>query len=153
MKGLLIIIFSFLFSISYAQVIQGRIIDEEENPIEYVSVRVLKIEDSSVVTGAYTDLDGFFSIDKINPEVYLVRITYSSLETIDRKVDLTTKKLFDFGTVQMKMDKAIDIDEVTVTGSLDVLKAGIDKKVYSVEDDLTSKGGTVNDILNNIPSI
>lgn len=153
MKGLLIIIFSFLFSISYAQVIQGRIIDEEENPIEYVSVRVLRIEDSSVVTGAYTDLDGFFSIDKINPEVYLVRITYSSLETIDRKVDLTTKKLFDFGTIQMKMDKSIDIEEVTVTGSLDVLKAGIDKKVYAVEDDLTSKGGTVNDILNNIPSI
>ncbi len=53
----------------------------------------------------------------------------------------------------MKLDQTIDLDEVTAAGSLDVLKAGIDKKVYSVAEDLTSKGGNVSDILNNIPSI
>lgn len=153
MNYILFVILLFLTSFSFSQTIQGKIVDGEENPIEYASVRVMKISDSSVVTGAYTDSQGFFVIDKIEPEVYLIRITYASLETIDKRADLSTKKLMDYGVIQMKMDKTIDIEEVTVSGSLDVLKAGIDKKVYNVEDDLTSKGGTVNDVLNNIPSI
>jgi len=153
MRFLFIILFSILAFASVSQTIQGKIVDAEDHPIEYASVRVLSSTDSSVVTGAYTDPDGFFIVDKINSGLYLVRITYSSLETIDKQVDLRTKKNIDFGVIQMKTDKTVDIEEVTVSGSLDVLKAGIDKKVYSVEDDLTSKGGTVNDVLNNIPSI
>lgn len=153
MKYLLIVFFVALVHLAHCQSIQGIVMDVEEHPIEYASVRVLNTLDSSVVTGAYTDAEGVFFIDKITAGVYLVRISYSSLETIDRRIDLTVKKNIDFGIVQMKMDKTIDIEEVTVSGSLDVLKAGIDKKVYNVEDDLTSKGGTVNDVLNNIPSI
>ena len=138
---------------AFGQVIQGQIVDSENNPIEYASVRLMSPLDSSVVTGAYTNEEGNFLIDRIEAQTYLVRITYSSLETIDQTIELDHNKTIDLGIIQMKLDKTINLEEVTATGSLDILKAGIDKKVYSVEEDLTSRGGSVNDILNNIPSI
>ena len=154
MRGsVLAIIIVVLSHFSYSQSIKGTIVDSENNPIEYASIRAMRPSDSSVVSGAYSDIDGNFIIDNIAQATYLVRITYSSLETVDQLVDLGKSKNTDLGTVQMKLDQTINLDEVVAAGSLDVLKAGIDKKVYSVEDDLTSKGGSVNDILNNIPSI
>jgi outer membrane receptor protein involved in Fe transport len=38
-------------------------------------------------------------------------------------------------------------------GKQDILKSGIDKKVYNVGQDLTLRGGTANDVLKNLPSI
>ncbi len=154
MRSFFLAVISFVVvHFSFGQSIQGTIVDSEGNPIEYASVRVMSPNDSSVITGAYTDIDGNFLIDNVKQELYLLRITYSSLETVDQLVDLQRSKNFNLGTVEMKLDQTIDLEEVVAAGSLDVLKAGIDKKVYSVEDDLTSKGGSVNDILNNIPSI
>ncbi len=153
MRIVLLAVCAIFAQLSFGQSIQGSIVDREGNPIEYVSIRVMSPSDSSVVTGAYSDIEGKFLIDNIEQQRYLLRITYSSMETIDQLVNLEESKNIDLGVVQMKLDKTINLDEVVAAGSLDVLRAGIDKKVYSVEDDLTSKGGSVNDILNNIPSI
>ncbi len=43
--------------------------------------------------------------------------------------------------------------EFEVVGNMDVLKAGIDKKIYNVGEDLSVKGGTANDILTRLPSV
>ena len=53
----------------------------------------------------------------------------------------------------MKIDKSLELEGVYAVGSLDALKAGIDKKIYSTSDDLTSRGGSALDALGNIPSI
>lgn len=150
-----LITLSLLFFVlsAKAQSIQGKIVDVQNNPIEYASVRLMDLSDSSVVTGAYSDSSGVFLIENVKLGTYFIRISYSSLETIDREIELTARKKMELGIIQMKLDKTIDLGEVTATGSLDVLKAGIDKKVYSVADDLTAQGGNVTDILNNIPSI
>jgi len=134
-----------------AQRIQGKIVDAEKNPLEYASVRLMNTIDSTVISGAYTDVDGNFVIDNVAQAVYFIRISYANLETRDVNADLLNQSNLQLGTIELELDQTIDLDEVTAAGSLDVLKAGIDKKVYSVADDLTSKGGNVSDILNNIP--
>jgi outer membrane receptor protein involved in Fe transport len=153
MKYFILIFFTALAIAANSQSIEGTIVDSEKTPIEYASVRLMNISDSTVVTGAFTDVSGFFLIENILGDAYFIRITYANLETRDIKVDLSVEKNLQLETIQMKLDKTINLDEVTASGSMDVLKAGIDKKVYSVAEDLTSKGGNVSDILNNIPSI
>ncbi|MEJ6582707.1 MAG: outer membrane beta-barrel protein, partial [Crocinitomicaceae bacterium] len=153
MKYFVLIFFTALAIAANSQSIEGTIVDSEKTPIEYASVRLMNISDSTAVTGAFTDVSGFFLIENILEDTYFIRITYANLETLDIKVNLSVEKNLQLETIQMKLDKTINLDEVTASGSLDVLKAGIDKKVYSVAEDLTSKGGSVSDILNNIPSI
>lgn len=153
MRYIIFTIISFISIGIHAQGIQGKIVDAEKNPIEYASVRLMDIVDSTVVTGAYTGIAGDFTIDNIPQAAYFIRISYANFETRDMEVDLLDDKILQLGTIELKFDQTIDLDEVTAAGSLDVLKAGIDKKVYSVADDLTAQGGNVSDILNNIPSI
>lgn len=137
-----------------AQQISGKVIDATEAPIEFGSVRLFSLPDSTVKTGAYTDIDGNFLLDEFPPGNYFVKVTFASHEAqIIGPFEIKKSEKKKLGTIQMQLDKAINLDEVTVTGSLDELKSGIDKKIYSVEQDISVRGGTANDVLNNIPSI
>ncbi|NRA11688.1 MAG: TonB-dependent receptor [Crocinitomicaceae bacterium] len=153
MRELLIILFLSSSFIVSSQVITGKVMDEE-GALEFASIRLFNPEDSTVTYGIFTSEDGSFRLDEVKPGNYYLKITFTNFAdyVVDPfVVDKTQER--DLGEIKLEIDKALEIDGVFVDGSLDVLKAGIDKKIYKVQDDITSKGGTVNDVLNNIPSI
>lgn len=150
MKYSILFILLFLYSYLSAQEIRGIVVDESNLPLEYAKVKVLR-SDSSSVGGAFSDEKGRFLINELKPEKYIIQISLPPFANVVKNVEL--KKNVDLGTITMKMDKTLELEGVVAKGSLDVLKAGIDKKIYSTQDDLMSQGGTVQDILNNIPSI
>ncbi|TNE72174.1 MAG: TonB-dependent receptor [Bacteroidetes bacterium] len=149
-KYLFLLITISCFPFLYAQQISGDVYDNEGNPLEYVKVKVLSI-DSAVVSGAFTDINGHFEIAGVQPGNYILQLSLPPFKIIERNVEL--KNVINLGKIAMEMDNTLELEGVVAKGSRDVLKAGIDKKIYSTQDDLTSKGGTVQDILNNIPSI
>lgn len=152
MRYLIIALFlQFTYS-AIAQSIEGNVVDAENTPVEFASVRVFNLPDSSVIGGSYTDSLGRFLIKPVVKGDYFIKVTFAgfSEKTFPVTVKIGKNKI---APIQMEIDQTLSLDEVTASGSLDVLKAGIDKKTYSVEDDLSSKGGTVADVLNNIPSV
>jgi outer membrane receptor protein involved in Fe transport len=123
--------------------------------MEYVSFRLFSVKDSSVAAGVFTDPDGRFNLEQLTYGNFYGKLTFSGYETItinDIKITASIKSV-NLGTYKMIIDKTIDFEEVKVVGQLDVLKAGIDKKIYNVGEDISVKGGTANDVLNNIPSV
>ncbi len=144
----------FLTNYSIAQTIQGQIFDENNVVVEYASIRLLKIADSTVISGIYSDENGRFEIDiPRNSPASFLKITFANYLPYYVNIPETKKKVIELPKIQLELDESLELEEVTASGSLDALKTGIDKKVYQVGEDLTSKGGTVNDVLNNIPSI
>jgi outer membrane receptor protein involved in Fe transport len=164
MKFFLAIIYLLLGFISYSQkpsspsdgVIFGKIIDTKTNQaIEYVAVRLLNVKDSSVVSGLFTDMDGKFNFQNVAYKKYLIKISSAGfLSKIISDVSVSgSAKIYNVGTIKLEVDKALQLDEVKVVGQMDVLKSGIDKKVYNVAEDISVRGGTVNDILSRLPSV
>jgi outer membrane receptor protein involved in Fe transport len=137
-------------------ILSGKVVDKiSDKPMEYVSFRLFSTKDSSVVSGVFTDSDGKFTLENVPMGSYYARFTfagYTTREVNDIKLSNSVKSL-NLGTIRLELDNAINFEEVKVVGKLDVLKAGIDKKVYNVGEDLSVKGGTANDVLNNIPSV
>jgi len=152
MSKLLALAFVIVSFVANAQSIKGKVLNSDNQPLEFVSVRLFSL-DSSVVGGAFSNLDGDYEMENIAVGDYYLKFTIANHEPKEISVSIKDKSTVNIPTVSMNLDAAIDIDEVTASGSLDVLKAGIDKKIYSVEDDISVKGGSVNDVLNNIPSI
>jgi outer membrane receptor protein involved in Fe transport len=161
MKNLhvLVLLFIGISSMSFGQkdgILTGRIVDKlSDKPMEYVSFRLFSVKDSSVAAGVFTDPDGRFNLEQLAYGNFYGKLTFSGYETItinDIKISASIKSV-NLGTYKMVIDKTIDFDEIKVVGQLDVLKAGIDKKIYNVGEDLSVKGGTANDVLNNIPSV
>ena len=150
------IIISVFFILStffiFSQSISGTVSDSEAMPIEYASVRLLNLIDSSVYKGVYTLNDGSFSFEDIASNEYILKITYASHEpyTLEVAVLLSPIKL---GAIKLLKDKTLELEGAIVTGNIDALKAGIDKKIYNASDDISTRGGSVVDVLNNIPSI
>lgn len=133
----------------------GRVIDQQGGkPLEYVAVKLFKAVDSSIVSGAFTDVDGKYSIPCANG-TYFLKITFTNYDpilvsAISIKPSLT---VFNVGTLKMRRMSEKTEREVKVIAEKDVLKAGIDKKIYNVAEDLNVKGGTANDILQRLPSV
>lgn len=167
MLRILLFSFFFLSSISFAQLapksngaknlsITGLAIDSVSfEKLEFVSVRLIALPDSSTVGGALTDSTGRFTISNVSEGNYSLKfsfIGYNTKEIFIGNIN-DSQKSWDLGRIAMRVSTVQNLDEVKVVGQLDVLKAGIDKKVYNVGEDLNNQGGSAADILNNVPSV
>lgn len=122
--------------------------------VEFASVALIRIRDSSAVAGALTDNKGHFTIEEVPPGKYVLRISSIGYRKMDSKPFLLipSDPLKDFGTVyvgtSLKKLKEVDIS----TEKIDYVST-IDKKIYNADKDLLSVGGTASDLLKNVPSV
>lgn len=58
----------------------------------------------------------------------------------------------DLGNIKVEVDEKV-LGAVTVTASRPVLTLGIDRKIFNVDKNLTSAGGTAVDVMKNVPSV
>lgn len=113
MKRHLSIIFSFCFySIAImAQNITGKVVDEENSPIPFVSVILQNTQDSSYINGIATDTDGLFNLPAKADSEYILVFSFIGYETIKMKCTAG-----DLGIVTMKEDVTM-IEEASVVAS------------------------------------
>lgn len=121
-------------------------------PLEFVKVLLLQPTDSSVVKGAYTNVEGKFSIAGLANGNYLLQCTAFDYSTYYKNINLTTKNL-NVGSIQLQKADYVTKEGVDIVYEQKVLQTSIDKKVYDPTQDLSTQAGTVTEMLNNVPSI
>ena len=155
MKKIYILTFVFLsFNLNAQQnliYLSGIILDKESNtPLEYATISILKQNDSIVKYGGITDLNGKFNL-KINKGKYDIKLEYISFKEKNIK-NISVNKSEDLGVILMSIDENI-LDEVELIGEKTEIEIKLDKTVYNIGKDLTLKGSSVSDVLDNLPSI
>ena len=122
--------------------------------LEFTSVAVLKVRDSSIVGGALTNAKGQFSIEALQPGRYFLRISSIGYRKMDSKPFMLNPMdpTKDFGVVYVASSQK-NLKEVEVQGERADYINSLDKKIYNVEKDLVSTGGTASDVLRNVPSV
>lgn len=145
----------FLFSlISFGQkdiTVSGKVIETDTSiPLEYATITFKTTSDNSIVTGGITDTEGNFSIEVPagTYNIYVEYISYKTKEYLNKTLDSS----INLGTVSLALDTAA-LDEVTVVAERTTVEIKLDKKIYNVGKDLTVRGGTVSDVLDNVPSV
>ena len=109
---LIVVVFSICSVASLmAQSISGKVVDEKNNPLPYVSVVLQSVHDSSYVGGVATNTEGLFSIPVKADTDYSLLVSYVGYETVNK-----TCKVGDIGTIVMNED-AMMLDEVSVVAS------------------------------------
>ncbi len=131
--------------------VTGIVLDQDTNkPLEYATVSFYNPRQQKIVTGGITDIDGKFSIE-VNTGVYDVNIEFISFKT----KTLPKQKLFksiDLGSITLGLDRET-LDDVVIIAEKTTVEIKLDKKIYNVGKDLTVSGGTVSDVLDNVPSV
>ncbi|MFS4469203.1 TonB-dependent receptor domain-containing protein [Maribacter sp. 2210JD10-5] len=131
--------------------ISGKVIDQETKaPLEYATLVLQSIRNPEKITGGITDENGIFKVET-SPGRYSARIEYISYKTYNFEVQTFTTST-DLGTISLELDVA-QLDAVDVIAEKTTVELRLDKKIYNVGKDLTVRGGTVSDVLDNVPSV
>jgi len=153
----LLLVFSTTFNYSQERpqvkkvIVSGKVIENDTNlPLEYTTVSLVNTKTNKVTAGGITDVKGNFTFEA-NPGNYNVKVEFISfkpLEIKDKKITDNTN----LGTIKLQSD-ATQLQEVEIRSEKTTVEIKLDKKVYNVGKDLLVRGGTVSDVLDNIPSV
>ncbi|MDX1759384.1 MAG: TonB-dependent receptor [Arenibacter algicola] len=131
--------------------ITGTVLDQEtDQPLEYATLVLQNVRNPDKVTGGITDANGKFEVETA-PGNYNVSVEYISYKSYKlENQNLRSSK--DLGVIRLALDVS-QLAEVEVVGERTTVELRLDKKVYNVGSDLTVKGGSVTDVLSNVPSV
>ena len=85
------------------------------------------------------------------PGIYDIKIEFISFKSIEIK-QKSIQQNTNLGQIALDEDAA-QLNEVVIRSEKTTVEIKLDKKVYNVGKDLMVKGGTVSDVLDNIPSV
>ena len=148
----------FFAAISYAQTssvtISGVIKNKsDKTQLPFVNV-VLKTEkDSAFVGGTVTNEEGRFSLSKIKSGNYYLEVSYIGYTT--KKHTLFVGNLteyLDIKVIELE-EKSTSLNEVVVTAKADEISEKMDKKTFSLKDNISQSGGSVLQAMQNLPSV
>ncbi|MBP8904349.1 MAG: TonB-dependent receptor, partial [Paludibacteraceae bacterium] len=132
--------------------IQGRIIDAgTQQPIEFVTVSIYNPATSKNLAGALTNQDGVFNIASVANGTYELRISFVGYSPFNKEFNVNGSDVR-FGNIPLTEDSKM-LKEVQVVGQGSQMRFDIDKKVFSVDQNIAAAGGSATDVLQNIPSV
>ena len=135
--------------------LSGKIIDSKTNkPVEYASVVAIKPRDSSMVGGALTDTKGKFLIEDLPMGRFRLKITILGygIQFTEPMVITPQNVEVDAGIISIDPSTA-RLKEVNVSAERPDLINSLERKVYNVDKNIVNTGGTVTEVLSNIPSV
>lgn len=131
--------------------VTGKIVEAASNqPLEYTSVSLVSTQTNKVTAGGMTDDKGNFSFEATTGS-YNIKVEFISFKPLEIKGKTITENT-NLGTIKLQSD-AVQLDAVEIRSDKTTVEIKLDKKVYNVGKDLMVKGGTVSDVLDNIPSV
>lgn len=146
-----------LFTVSVVAMagsVEGRVVDSANQPLEYVNVILYKTDGTTMVKGTITDLDGAFQLANVKDGSYVLNVQFMGYKTVTRNVTVSSANNH---TVRLKAitleDDSEQIAEVAVVAQKQSMKLDIDKKVFNVDQDIASVGGSASEVLENVPSV
>jgi iron complex outermembrane recepter protein len=132
--------------------ITGKVTDGKQ-PISSATVTVLR-RDSTVAARTMSKPDGSFTLSNLPEDPYILSISVIGYQPFSRSIPAGDHPVAPYNAGAIRLTAtAAQMATVTVVGSRPVFRTEIDKKVFSVDNSLASKGGTAQDALRQVPTL
>lgn len=128
--------------------------DGTSKPIGFANVVLLSAPDSSLVTGATTDMEGVFVLERIPAGRYMLRASMVGYPTkFIPGISITAgKPEAALGNIILSASST-QLNEVEVVAQRQIVEYELDKKVVNVSQDLAAQSGSVAEVMQNLPSV
>ncbi len=145
----------FSFQNLFAQTtIAGKVTEALGQDLSFANVLIFNAEDTTLVKGDVTDLDGRYQMDAPEPGNYLIgasmigyETTYSSVFQVtdsDGRISIETLSL---------AEEVAELNEVQVVAKKPLFEQKIDRLVVNVENSITSAGTSALEVLERSPGV
>ncbi len=150
---LVFISFSALFS-QEKITLNGQLLDAEtQEALPFANVAVHNFESNILVTGTITDARGRFEILEMSVGKYRLYFSYLGYKTVEQTFTAGgLNTFFDLGKIQLAPSTE-NLEEVEVFGKQATTNADLNKKSFSLEDNIAQSGGSVLDAMKTLPGV
>jgi outer membrane receptor protein involved in Fe transport len=150
------IVFALLFfcklTVNGQQAVQGKVIGDDGNALPFANALLLNSEDSKLVRGAVTDLNGDYIIENIEPGEYIVTVSFVGYSTQSSK-PFVLRSNSTFSVPTITISETVGLDEVTVRAKKPLYQQKIDRMVINVASSILSAGTTALEVLERSPGV
>ncbi|NOT35947.1 MAG: TonB-dependent receptor [Saprospiraceae bacterium] len=138
-------------SIVYGQKISGILIDENKNPLEYASVVLMTVEDSTMIAFTNSNRKGEYTLDVNKPGKYLIQISFLGYETVHKQLELTEKDMV-MDNIHLKPGNQM-LDVIEIKDYASPITFGKDTIQYNASAFKIQPGDMVEDLLKKLPGV
>ncbi|MEO6316499.1 MAG: TonB-dependent receptor [Chitinophagaceae bacterium] len=145
----------------------GKVTDSTGRPLSDVSVVLMQSRTDAankktkeiLLKGASTKNNGEFNFEELPVSAPLkLKISISGYEPIEQNISFAatdgTPPSFDKDLGRIKLTTAVtQLANVTITANKPLVRLDGDKKIFNVEKNIASAGGTALDVMKNVPSV
>lgn len=148
----------FIPGISFAQSasvnVSGSVKDmASQEAMSFVNVILKNPTDSSFVSGTITDENGIFNLEGVKPGDYMLQISFVGYNDHTTSLFVGSNSPFlSLGTILLK-ESTESLGEVTVTAEREAVADAMDKKIFSVDQNVSQSGGSILQSMNNLPGV
>lgn len=134
-------------------VIEGVVTDfKTKQPLDFVTVALIPEGSTTPAYGCSTSEDGSFMLTQIKSGNYTVKITFVGYMDDVRKATVSNGSTTNLGKIALKPDNKL-LKEIVVTEQRSQMTFDIDKRVFTVDQNIAATGGSASDVLTDIPSV
>ena len=140
-----LIVFFSIFNVNSQFSIQGKVIDEAQKSLEFVTCFLQK--DSIVIESTLTDSLGNFQFNSVEKGNYTLVLRFFENEN-KYEIDLQKDT-----SLTIKFEISNDLEEVVFTYKKPLMVKLVDRVVFNVENSISSSGSTAYDVLKKTPGV
>lgn len=132
----------------------GSVIDEQKKPLDYVSIALLKAQDSTLVKGSFTGAEGKFAFEHLPAGNYLIAfnmVGYSKVIKGPFSID-KSHQTYNSADVQL-ISTTKQLNSVNIVGRKPLVERQIDKTILNIENSILATGNTALEILKKAPGV
>lgn len=148
--SIFILLFQLTFTLSAQLNLTGIVFSEEEKAVEFATVSIYPLSDSTNVQGVTTEIGGAFLIANLKAESYKVVIQMLGFQDWEKEINLIENT--HIGKIILKEETTL-LNEVNVTAERSTVESRLGKKVLRIGQDLSSTGSNALEALEVIPSV
>lgn len=133
--------------------ITGKVLNKATGePMDFVTIQLINAKTGKPLPiGTSTDENGVFLLKGVKDGKYLVRITNIGSVTQEREANVSGSNI-NIGDIKLADDSKL-LQEVVVEGVRSQMRFELDKKVFSVDANVTAAGQSASELLESIPSV
>ncbi|MDE6771261.1 MAG: TonB-dependent receptor, partial [Muribaculaceae bacterium] len=133
--------------------ISGKVINKESGaPMDFATVQLVDANTGKPLPiGTNTDEDGAFILKGVKDGTYIVRVSNIGSVAQERQVNIKGGDI-SIGTIILADDTKL-LQEVVVEGVRSQMRFELDRKVFTVDANVTAAGQSASELLESIPSV
>lgn len=135
----------------------GRITGIDKTALPYAHIILKKEKDSTFTAGTITNEEGRFSLTGIKPDHYLLETSLTGYHTQVQPVFIgSLSEFLEIPAIELVPQQETEnkIEAIAITASKkNEIDSRLDKKTYSVADNISQSGGSVLQSMQNLPGI